>query len=215
MVRRLFIFAFFTIILSPFIQGQTASDKADMRFQEIKNLLDYRFVGGFYTFESMFNKTVKYPEEAKQKCVIGITILSFQVDCNGNIKDIEIRNPLGYGIDKEVTKFIKSTKGHWNSCQNNRFTHFSIPIQFTMEGTKTDSINAAIVFEGENPGFVCYSDNYFLKKGIEALKKKKGRKAKFYFETLIRRNPFDANYYSLLKQSIGYTKKKKSKSKKQ
>lgn len=189
-------------------QGQTA---ATSRSEQIHTLMDYRFRGGFYSFERLLNKTVKYTEQARANCIIGTMIAEFTVDCSGNVKNIRVKNPLGYGLQKQLTDFITATAGHWNDCKDDRFTHFVIPIQFTMEGTKTDSLNPVIVFEGENPGYACPDDSFYLKRAKEALKKGKKRKAKTYLEILVKRNPFETRYYNMLKETITEKRKKKSK----
>jgi hypothetical protein len=187
---------------------------ATARNKQLHDLLDYRFRGGFYTFEKLFLQTVKYTDMARQNCVIGITIVSFRVDCDGTLRDVKIKNPLHYGLDEQIQKFMQLTNGHWNKCHDDKYTRFSLPIQFTMKGTQTDSIDPVIVLEGKNPGYVCSSDAYFLEKAKEALAKKKGKKAQLYIETLIKRNPFNDEYYNLMKQALEISVKKKKKEKK-
>lgn len=179
------------------------------RLKEIHKLLDYRFVGGFYGFEKLFFQTASYPNQARQNCTIGIMIASFTVTCSGQVKDIKIRNALGDGLNKEVSKFLNVTRGHWNPCQNKNYTHFDIPIQFTLKGTETDSTAAAVTYVGDNAGYSCFSDTYYLNKAKEALGKGKGDKAQTYLETLIHRNPYQEMYYKMLEQAINIAGQKK------
>lgn len=213
MYKKLLLLSLNCLILTSFVVAQENTNIDRFRLQQIHKLLDYRFTGGFYSFEMLFNKTVKYPVAAQQNCVVGIMVASFTVDCQGNMKNIKIRNALGFGLNKELTKFFQATKGHWNTCHNKRYTRFEIPIQFTLKGTKTDSLTAAIIFEGHNPGYACFSDDYYLKKAKEALKKRKERKAKEYLETLIHRNPYETKYYNMLKQAMHFNQKEKKKNK--
>lgn len=185
-----------------------------IRLKQIHKLLDYRFVGGFYGFEKLFFQTVTYPQQAQQNCTLGIMIANFTVDCQGKMNDIRIRNSLGDGINKQISKFLNATRGHWNPCQDKSYTRFDIPIQFTLKGTETDSTAAALVYVGENPGYVCFSDSYYLKKAKEALRKGKGDKAKPYLEKLIHRNPYQTMYYKLLEKAMITTGKSKKDKKK-
>ncbi len=194
-------------------ENHTTGDVNIIRLKQIHTLLDYRFVGGFYNFEKLFFQTVSYPVQAQQNCVLGIMIASFDVNCQGEMTKLSIRNSLGNGLDKEVTKFLKKTEGHWNRCQDAKYTHFTIPIQFTLKGTETDSTIAALVYTGQNPGFVCFPDSYYLKKAQEALKKGKGKKAQPFLETLIKRNPYDNAYYKMLEQALNSQDKKSKKDK--
>ena len=219
MQKRWIVLMFLLLLTGSMVYAQDSTSMSDatvatIRNKQIHDLLDYRFRGGFYAFERLFLQTVKYTPQARQYCIIGITVLSFQVSCDGTLHDIKIKNPLHYGLDEQLTKFLKATKGQWNLCHNNKYTRFSVPIQFTMKGTKTDSIDPVITFTGNNPGYVCSSDNYYLQKAKEALAKKKGKRAQDYIEVLIKRNPFNNEYYNMMKQAMDYSKKGKKKKKK-
>ncbi len=203
----------FVLVAGP-VSSQELANVAKTRNKQIHDLLDYRFRGGFYTFEKLFLQTVKYTDMARQNCIIGITIVSFQVDCEGTLRDVKIKNPLHYGLDQEIQKFMNATRGHWNKCHDNKYTRFSVPIQFTMEGTRTDTLDPVIVLNGKNPGYVCSSDDYFLGKAKEALAKRKGKKAQTYLDILIKRNPYNNEYYSLMKQAMEMSAKKKKRKKK-
>lgn len=214
MQRKFLGFVMILVLFAGISSAQEITAVARTRNRQIHDLLDYRFKGGFYSFERQFLKTVKYTPQARQNCIIGIIVLGFQVDCNGTLRNVKIKNPLHYGLDQEIQKFIESTRGHWNLCHNNKYTRFSIPIQFTMKGTKTDSIDPVITLNGKNPGYVCNSDDYYYQKAKEALAKKKGKKAQVYLETLIKRNPFNDEYYNMMKQAVELSGKKKKKKKK-
>ncbi len=204
----------FVLAVSGSIKAQELANVAAARNKQTHNLLDYRFRGGFYSFERLFLQTVKYTDMARQNCIIGIVIVSFQVDCDGVLRNVKFKNPLHYGLDQELQKFMEATKGQWNKCRDNKYTRFSVPIQFTMEGTKTDSIDPVITLVGKNPGYVCSGDNYYLQKAKEAIAKKRGKKAQMYLETLIKRNPFNDEYYTLMKQAMELSGKKGKKKKK-
>ncbi len=216
MIKRL---VFSVIVLTGIVfslEAQNENTAAASRFKNLKMLLDYRYKGGFYTFQKDFFETVTYPEEARKNCIIGIVIASFQVDCDGNYLPVKTRlkNPLHYGIDDEVSKFLLSTQGKWNTCHDKKFTRFEVPIQFTMEGTATNEEDAAIVLEGENPGYVCTADSVYYKRALKFLKKKKPKKAVKSIEILIQRNPYTVAYYDLLKQAVSSQKEQNKKKKK-
>ncbi len=214
MKKRFFFLMFFLVLLGSVSFAQESVNVAASRSKQIHNLLDYRFRGGFYSFERVFLQTVKYTDVARKNCVIGIMVVTFQVTCEGSVRNVRIKNPLNFGLNQQIVKFMEATKGQWNICHNNKYTKFAIPIQFTMEGTKTDSLDAVISLVGKNPGYVCSSDDYYLKKAKEALAKKKGKRARPYIETLIRRNPFNSDYFAMMKQSLELSHKGKKKKKK-
>ncbi|MBN2637492.1 MAG: TonB family protein [Bacteroidales bacterium] len=209
MHKKVFFLLASLLFLSHFLFAQNDVTTSEFRLSHLKKLMDYRFVGGYYGFESRFLKAVKYTDEARQNCIVGIVIVSFDVNCNGEITDIKLRNPLGYKMDDQVSAFIKSTRGHWNKCQNSQFTHFEVPFMFTLEGTKTNKSNAAFVYEGKNPGYACLADSYYMEKIEKAIKKKRTEKARGYLETLIHRDPYNTEYYKLLDQVINLSGKDK------
>ncbi len=214
-MRKKFLFLMFVLMFAGSMAfAQESVSVAQSRNKQIHDLLDYRFRGGFYGFKALFLKTVKYTDIARTNCVIGIMVVSFQVDCDGTLHNIRIKNPLGFGLDKAISKFMEATKGHWNNCHNVKYTRFSVPFQFTMKGTQTDSLNAAISLLGKNPGYVCSGDNYYLRKAKEALAKRRSRKAKTYIETLIKRDPFNTDYYNMMEKALKDTRKGKKKKEK-
>lgn len=210
---KIALLGFVLIAFSTLTWGQEENTAAASRFANIKKLLDYRYKGGFYTFEKDFLEQVKYPDEARKNCVIGIVIASFNVDCEGNYNPLKTRmkNPLHYGIEQEISKFLLSTQGHWNICHDKKYTRFEIPIQFTMEGTVTNEDDAAIVLEGKNPGYACTSDSVYLQRAKKYLEKNKLKKAAKNLGILIQRNPYNVEYYEMLKQTISAKKDKKKK----
>jgi len=184
------ILLFFSYIL----RGQEDLSISESRKQNLKEVLDYRFKGGYYSFERLFIKTVEYPETALQNCVMGIIIASFEVNCNGEIVRVSLKNIMRYGIDEEITKFFHATKGQWNKCEEDKYTRFDVPIQFRIAGVETNTTDAMLIEEGEGSGFDCHDDNYYLEKANKLLDKGKGKKALEYINTLILRNPYDIKY---------------------
>lgn len=182
---------------------------AQSRNKQISTLLDYRFIGGTYTFEKIFNTTVTYPDIARKNCIQGIIIVSFDVTCDGKLGFVTIKNPLHYDIDNEVKKFFISTNGHWNKCHNSKYEHFDIPIQFKLKGTKTITEEGLFTFEGKNPGYVCNGEDYYLAKAKKYLDKKKPKKAIANLDILIRFDPFNQSYFEMKKQAIKMAGKKK------
>ncbi|NOX86507.1 MAG: hypothetical protein GXO86_11200 [Chlorobi bacterium] len=201
------------LFINSFSYSQVSQSVSESRKMNMKKLLDYRFKGGFYSFEKLFLTSVSYPDPATQNCIIGITIASFEVDCDGNISLVTLKNPLHYGIDEQISGFFQSTRGKWNTCKDDRYTRFEIPIQFTMKGTETDSLNALLIYVGDNPGYACNDDDYYLKRAKKELEKGKGKRAISDLDILIKRNPYNNEYYEMKKKAISMSKKKKKKKK--
>jgi hypothetical protein len=182
------------LLLNSIAKGQENLNISESRKQNLKKILDYRYKGGYYSFEQLFNKTVEYPETALQNCMMGIIIASFEVKCNGEIERVSMKNIIKFGIDDEITKFFNATKGQWNTCEDERYTRFDIPIQFRINDVETDTTDAILVKKGTTQGYSCNDDKYFLKKANKLLDKGKGKKALEYINILIMRNPYNIEY---------------------
>lgn len=196
-LMRLFLFSFFLFLFFKPTFGQgivTDSLSPEEKNQRIKQLLDYRFKGGSGAFEYVFFSTITdLPIEAKNVCALGTVILIFMVDCDNNLSDLRLRNPLNHGINELIQKFYFSTKEMWNPCHDDKYTQFEISILFTLEGVETNN-NAYLTFEAERQGFRCKSDSYYFSE-FERLKNKSPKKALKMLDPLIQRDPYNYDLY--------------------
>ena len=166
------------------------------RNRNIQQLLDYRFKGGSGAFEKVFFEHVSYTPEARQNCVVGTVILSFTVDCNNNMSDFRMRSPLHHVLNEKLQEFYKATEGQWNSCEDERYTRFEIPVLFTIEGTET-AAQGFLVFEEEAKGLKCRSDAWFLEQYEKHKGRKKVKMALQALDALIQRDPYNQQYIEM------------------
>jgi hypothetical protein len=150
---------------------------------------------------------VEYPEYAKKNCVLGIMIVRFEVDCKGEIKNLVIKNPLGWGIDQQVQSFLQQTTGNWNKCTDDKYTRFEVPIQFTINDTETNSTDGMIIYQSELIGYKCKGDSYYQEKLDNALEKNSKKKALRYIGELIKRDPYNTELYDIRKDILEKKKK--------
>jgi hypothetical protein len=193
---------FISIINSALVVGQEQMSISESRKKNLRKVLDYRFKGGFYSFEKLFNTTVEYPEIAAQNCVLGIVIASFTVNCDGKIEKVSLKNPLKYMTDEVISEFFSATEGHWNTCDDEKYTNIDVPIQFTLSGTNTNTTDGLLIVEGETLGFDCYDDEKYLERAKKFLKKGKGKKALESINVLIQRNPFNSEYTDMKTKAL-------------
>ena len=189
-------------------QEQELQDKLkEERFETLKHMLDYRFKGGSGEFEHVFFSSVSYPENAQNNCIIGTTILSFTVSCDNKIDNFSLRNPLHYGINEEMQKFLSATVDMWNTCSDDKYTKFEVPILFTLKGTETGA-KGFLTLEVDNPGFSCKDDSYYMQQFERLRDKKKVNKALKMLDMLIRRDPYNTTFYDM-KRDLLESKKDK------
>jgi len=176
------------------------------RKENLRKLFDYRYKGGFYSFERKFNNTVEYPEMARMNCIMGIVVVSMVVDCEGTPKQMSMKTSLGYGTNDELSKLFNSTTGEWNKCEDDKYTRFEVPIQFKIEGTDTNTDDALFIVEGEMPGHTCNGDSYYFKKAKKALDNEHAKKALKYINLLIQRDPYNTTYTDMRTKAISLMK---------
>jgi len=202
-LKKISIIAFtFFFISNGFLFGQENTSISDSRKENVKKLMNYRFKGGYYTFEKLFYASVKYPPYNDQICLVAMVLIDLEVNCEGEVVTVKIKNPIGLGIEEDISKFMESTAGKWNSCDDEKYTKVEIPVQFRMENVETNDVDAMIVITGKNKGVVCYDDSYYLEKANKFMGKGNGKKAIPYITQLIQRNPYNTEYYEMKKKAI-------------
>lgn len=205
MRNKLILTIIFTLGFSFFGKSQNSTTVSESRKESLKSILNYRYKGGYYSLEKDFNTSVKFPETARINCRLGICVASLTVDCNGVLQEVSLKNPLKLGIDEEISNFFNSTSGNWNTCEEDKYTRIDIPIQFTIDGTETNSTDALFICVGERlPGQPCNPDEYYVKKAKKYLDKKNGKKALQNINVLIRRDPYNNSYVEMKKEALTY-----------
>ncbi len=195
-----------TVMLPSISIGQTKADTlnetlSQSRNRNIRHQLDYRFRGGSGSFERLFYSMVSYTPEARRQCVVGTAILSFSVDCNGNLGDFGLKNPLHFGLNEKLQEFFKASAGQWNRCDDDRYTRFEIPVLFTISGTET-SARGFLVVEEEVAGYKCKSDKFYFSEYEKYRNKGRVRQALRSLDQLIRRDPYNQDYFDLKRQLL-------------
>lgn len=192
----------FTILIKAQEQHELHQQLTNERFETLRKILDYRFKGGSGEFERVMLSMVEYTPEARKNCVVGTMILMFTVSCDNTLGELSLRNPLHHGLNEQVQEFLKSTDGMWNTCQNEKYTRFEVPVLFTLEGTET-SARGLITVVAEDPGFTCRSDAWHIDRYEKFKEKGRTKKALEMLDLLIRRDPYNNSYYELKRQLLG------------
>lgn len=198
----LFLMALFSTTL---VFGQNLDEfnekLTNQRYETLRTMLDYRFKGGSGEFERVFLKHVNYTDAARKNCVVGTVVVTFTVSCDNEISELKLRNPMHYGLNEELQKFLEATLDRWNTCQDEKYTRFEIPVLFTLKGTETGA-RGFLTLVGDNPGFICRSDSYFMERFEKYKRKGKKKKAIEMLDQLIRRDPYNNTFYDLKRELL-------------
>jgi TonB family protein len=73
------------------------------------------YIGPEKTLNRYIVKNVTYPPLAKEQGIEGRVIVQFTVNTDGSVSDVKPIGPrkLGYGLEEEAVRVIKSTSGDW------------------------------------------------------------------------------------------------------
>jgi protein TonB len=92
------------------------------------------YPGGQDALFSYLSHNIKYPEEAERKGIEGKVTLTFIVEKDGSISEVEVVKPVNPLLDNEAVRVIKSMKGWIPGKQNGKTVRvkYTIPVTFRL-----------------------------------------------------------------------------------
>ena len=93
------------------------------------------YIGGESAMYEFIGKNIKYPDEAKKEGIQGRVFISFVVEKDGQISNIEILRGIGGGCDEEAVRVLKSMP-NWTPGQQRGVpvrVQYRMPIKFTLQ----------------------------------------------------------------------------------
>ena len=93
------------------------------------------FVGGTQAMYAWLGKNIKYPAAASRANISGKVFVSFTVNTDGSITDVQTLKGLGFGTDEEAVRVVKSMPRWKPGKQSGRSVRvkFNLPISFQLE----------------------------------------------------------------------------------
>jgi protein TonB len=93
------------------------------------------FAGGTSEMYKFLSKTLKYPSPAQRANVEGKVFMTFIVERDGSITDVQVIKAVGFGLDEEATRAIKLMPKWIPGKQNGRNVRvkFTMPVIFKLE----------------------------------------------------------------------------------
>ena len=93
------------------------------------------FPGGMAALGQYLGKNLKYPAAASRANVSGRVFLTFVVNTDGSIQDIQVLNGLGFGCDEEAQRVVKGMPKWKPGKQSGRNVRvkYNLPISFVLE----------------------------------------------------------------------------------
>jgi TonB family protein len=93
------------------------------------------FPGGTEALFSYLGNNIKYPEQAMENEISGIVYISFVVEKDGSINEIEVQRGIGGGCDEEALRVIRNMPS-WNPGMQDGTplrVVFNLPIRFSLK----------------------------------------------------------------------------------
>lgn len=118
--------------------GNGTSTEPDKPDNEAKNvaLLEKlpEFPGGMEAWSKFLSKNLRYPEQASNEGISGRVYMSFIVEKDGQITDIQVLKAAGYGFDEEAKRVLKLAPAWKPGIQNGKAVRvrYTIPLNFTI-----------------------------------------------------------------------------------
>lgn len=93
------------------------------------------FLGGQEALQRYMQKNLRYPPQALRNNIDGRVYISFTVQADGSIADVQVLKGLGYGTDEEAARVVKNMPA-WKPGQQNKHAvsvRYTMPITFRYE----------------------------------------------------------------------------------
>lgn len=93
------------------------------------------FAGGVSELYKFLSKTLKYPTQAQRSNIEGRVYLSFIVEKDGSITDVQVAKSVGFGLDEEAMRAVKLMPKWIAGKQNGRAVRvkFTLPVTFKLD----------------------------------------------------------------------------------
>lgn len=124
-------------------------------FSEAEVMPEYP--GGMVALATFLGENIVYPEAAKSNSTEGKVIVSFVIDKDGSVTDVNTANGIGNGCDEEAVRVVNLmpdwTPGYIKGEAVK--VSFKLPVMFTLDNfTQKDSVYKVVEFMPEFPGGV-------------------------------------------------------------
>ncbi len=93
------------------------------------------FVGGPAALQHYMQQNLRFPPQALRNSVDGRVYISFTVQADGSIADVQVLKGLGFGTDEEATRVVKNMPA-WKPGKQNKHAvavRYTMPITFKYE----------------------------------------------------------------------------------
>ncbi|MEZ5059024.1 MAG: hypothetical protein R2879_18475 [Saprospiraceae bacterium] len=198
--KYLFLLVVLTFAFSTHNFGQSISHSP--KEKALKLVLENNYQDGYEAFLNLIYKNIKYPEEARINCGIGVLRTKVTIGAEGKLKAIEFLNNFGFGVDQEVVRILKMTEENWKKSEKDFSFELSIAFQLS-EYPNFESMIKVIAYGagGDNGNSNCFEDQVLIDNLVYHFKKKHKEDVEYFYFELIRRGNQSKEFLDFKKEN--------------
>ena len=94
------------------------------------------FKGGENELMKYLAKNIRYPKSSQEAGTSGLVVVSFIVEKDGALKDVQVLKPVDESIDAEAVRVVESMNGNWQPGLQNGIpvqVRYTLPVRFTLK----------------------------------------------------------------------------------
>ena len=112
------------------------------------------FPGGVDKMAKYLSENISYPEEAKDKGISGRVFISFVIEKDGSVSNIELMRKIGGGCDEEAVRVVKAMPKWKPGLMKGKpvRVHYVLPINFKLEENANSNGLKGTSWEGTGKG---------------------------------------------------------------
>ena len=115
------------------VQAPPEEVKEEKIFDVVEQMPD--FPGGMSALMQYLSKNIKYPVVAEENGIQGRVIVTFVVEKNGSITDVQVVKSVDPSLDKEAVRVVKSMPNWIPGKQNGQSVNvkYTVPVMFKLQ----------------------------------------------------------------------------------
>ncbi len=148
-----------------FAQNASGKKDADKIYSYVEEMP--AFEGGTEGMLKFLSSNIQYPSEAQAAGLEGLVVMSFVVETDGSISDIQTVKKLGRGTDEEAARVVQLMNGKWSIGKqkgNPVRVRYTLPVRFTLNASDraatADIANRAPNFKGGSEAMIQTISSY-------------------------------------------------------
>ena len=96
------------------------------------------FPGGMQGMINFLSENISYPKDAQEKKISGRVIISFVVEKDGSVSEVQTVKPLYPSLDEEAVRIVKNMPNWIPGKQKGQTVRvkYTLPISFSLDKTK-------------------------------------------------------------------------------